>query len=163
MADVIGGHFADQFILGQSAAVDHLGQQSINIGLLALVGMRFVAPIDEPAWLNAKAQLPVMALLHALALAWLVARFVPRNAGWMHRRAASWLAMIGRHSLEVFCLGLFLAWGATQLLRLAPASWSLDFGLTLAGAAILWAWAAWLDGRKPGPVHSVPRTHLAAR
>ena len=88
-----------------------------------------------------------MVLLHALALAWLVARFVPREAGWMHRRAASWLAVIGRHSLEVFCAGLFLSWGATQVLLLAPASWAVDIGVTVGGALVLGLWARWLDGR----------------
>ena len=131
---------------------------------LALYGaLPWPAPFAEPVWLSAKAHLPVMALLHALALAWLVARFVPHNAGWMHQRAASWLAVIGRHSLEVFCLGLFLSWGATRLLTLAPGSWLLDLGLTLTGGAILWAWAAWLDRRKPSALHPAPRAHLAAR
>ena len=115
---------------------------------LALYGaLPWPAPFAEPAWISAKTQLPVMVLLHALALAWLVARFVPREAGWMHRRAASWLAVIGRHSLEVFCAGLFLSWGATQMLSLAPASWAVDIGLTVGGALVLGVWARWLDGR----------------
>jgi hypothetical protein len=107
----------------------------------------WAAPFAEPAWITRKADLPPMALLHALALAWLVARFVPREAGWMHRAAGAWLATIGRHSLEVFCLGLFLAWGATALLAQAPGSWALDLGLTVAGALVLGAWARSLGGR----------------
>ena len=80
----------------------------------------WAAPFAEPGWITRKVDLPVTALLHALALAWIVARFVPRDAGWMHRPAVAWLAVIGRHSLEVFCLGLFVSWGATQGLALAP-------------------------------------------
>lgn len=108
----------------------------------------WAAPFAEPGWITRKAGLPPTALLHALALAWLVARFVPRDAPWMHRPAAAWLATIGRHSLEVFCLGLFLAWGATALLALAPGNLALDLALTAAGAALLGAWARLLDGRR---------------
>lgn len=115
-------------------------------GALPEIGV-WPAPFAEPAWITRKADLPVMALLHALALAWLVARFVPTDAPWMRRSVGAWLAVIGRHSLEVFCLGLFLSWGATQVLALAPGSWALDLGLTVGGALALGAWARWFDGR----------------
>lgn len=111
-------------------------------------GLPWAAPFGEPAWITRKIDLPLTALLHTLALAWLVARFVPRDGWWMHKGAAAWLAMIGRHSLEVFCLGLFLSFAATQLLALAPGSWVLDLGLTAAGAAVLGAWAWLLQTRR---------------
>lgn len=112
-------------------------------GALPEIGL-WPAPFAEPAWITEKAGLPVTALVHALALAWLVARFVPKDAAWMRVAAAEWLAAIGRKSLEVFCLGLFLSWGATQVLALAPLSWALDLGLTAAGMLALGAWARWL-------------------
>ena len=112
-------------------------------GALPEIGL-WAAPFAEPAWITEKAGLPVTALVHALALAWLVARFVPKDAAWMRVAAAEWLAAIGRKSLEVFCLGLFLSWGATQVLGLAPGSWALDLGLTAAGMMALGAWARWL-------------------
>lgn len=126
-------------VLLAGAAVERLAQYG------ALPG---VAAFGDPGWLADKARLPAAALLHAMALAWLVARFVPREAGWMRRHAGAWLATIGRHSLEVFCLGLFLSWGASALLEQAPGSWALDLGLTAAGAGVLGAWAAWLSRRK---------------
>jgi hypothetical protein len=115
-------------------------------GALPEIGL-WAAPFAEPAWITEKAGLPVTALVHALALAWLVARFVPKDAAWMRVAAAEWLAAIGRKSLEVFCLGLFLSWGATQVLALAPLSWALDLGLTAAGMLALGVWARWLAGR----------------
>ena len=108
-----------------------------------------VAAFEAPAWVAVKTQLPVASLLHALALAWLVARFVRPDEGWIHWRATEWLALIGRRSLEVF-LGLFLSWGATKLLELAPWSWALDLGLTAAGAWALGRWARWLEARRCG-------------
>ena len=107
-----------------------------------------IAAFAEPQWIAHKVQLPIVVLLHALALTWLVARFVPRTAAWMQRGFTAWLAMIGRHSLEVFCLGLFLSWGAGHLLALAPWSWTLDLGLTATGAVGLGLLARWLDGRR---------------
>ncbi|MBU6354562.1 MAG: OpgC domain-containing protein [Cyanobacteria bacterium REEB498] len=104
----------------------------------------WAAPFAMPAWLVEKAGLPLPALVHALSLAWLVARFVPRDAAWMRGAVGEWLAAIGRKSLEVFCLGLFLSWGATHLLALAPASWVVDLGLTAGGMAALGVWARWL-------------------
>ena len=87
-------------------------------------------------------------LAHALALAWLVAALLPREAAWMRAAPARALAAIGRHSLQVFCVGLFLAWGATTALRLWPAqaAW-LDPLLIASGAVALWALAALRERR----------------
>jgi hypothetical protein len=92
-------------------------------------------------------------LLHALALAYLVAALVPREARWMRVWPAPVLAAIGRHSLKVFCAGLFLAWGASTALAQWPAdgAW-LDPLLVLGGAAALAVLALALDGaRRPSP------------
>ena len=144
---------------GRALALPYRWDRAVTAGALLLLGgalltrlalygaLPWPAPFAEPGWISAKTQLPVMALLHALALAWLVARFVPRDARWMRRAAGAWLAVIGRHSLEVFCLGLFLSWGATQALALAPANWGVDLGVTAGGALALGVWARWLDGR----------------
>jgi hypothetical protein len=91
-------------------------------------------------------------LLHALSLAWLVAVLVPREAGWMHGAPGRLLAAIGRHSLRVFCVGLFLAWGASTALRLAPAAGWLDPLLIGAGVALLGGVALLSDRRRPVPV-----------
>lgn len=74
---------------------------------------------------DAKEMLAPGRLVHAFALALLVARMVPATAAWMESAAGRMLAVVGRHSLYVFCLGLFLSWGATTALRLLPgqAAW----------------------------------------
>ena len=136
-------------VLTAGAVALLLGALAVRVALLGALPeyALWAAPFAQPGWITEKADLPVSALLHALALAWLVSRFVPRTAGWMHARGVSWLAVIGRHSLEVFCLGLFVSWGATQALRLAPASWAVDIGVTVGGALVLGLWARWLDER----------------
>ena len=77
-------------------------------------------------------------LLHALSLAYLVAVLVPREAAWMRLPLGRVLACIGRNSLRVFCVGLFLAWGVTAVMRLHPEAeaW-LDPLLIAAGAGAL--------------------------
>jgi len=96
-----------------------------------------------------KERLALPRLLHAFALAWLVAAYVPREGGWMRTRAAAAVATIGRYSLEVFCLGLFLSWAGSTLLRLDPA-WMplLDPLIVAAGTLALARFARFLDGRR---------------
>ncbi len=77
-------------------------------------------PFPETTWIVGKEDLACPALLHAWALAWLVAALVPRDAPWMHRGCPPRMAAIGRYSLEVFCLGLFLSWGGTTIAAPRP-------------------------------------------
>jgi hypothetical protein len=120
----------------------------VALGLYArLVGHGWLPDLGLDAMLLlGKTDLPYPRLLHALALAWLVAVLVPRDAPWMRGAAAGALATIGRHSLAVFCVGLFLSWGIGVAFRLHPGAvgW-LDLLLVPAGAALLAAFARWAD------------------
>jgi len=97
-----------------------------------------------------KAELSWARLLHALALAVLVARITPMNAGWMQRWPLTVLAAIGRHSLHVYCIGLFLSYAATRTLDLARAdsAW-LEPVLIAVAVALLGVYARWQDGVRP--------------
>jgi hypothetical protein len=112
---------------------DHLGLDEAQLSQTLLAGK------EHLAWPR---------LLHALALAWLVAALLPRDATWLGGAVARRLAAVGRHSLDVFCLGLFLSWGAGAMLRLHPEGglW-LDAACMIAGAATLLCFAAWLERR----------------
>jgi hypothetical protein len=154
---------------GRALALPVFWDRAVTAGavlmLAGALGVRLVLlamDAPPPAWFGDKVGLPPVVLLHALALAWLVARFVPRDAGWMNRGVAAWLARIGRHSLEVFCLGLFLSWGATQVLALRPGNWAVDMAVTVGGALLLgaWAWVQQWRGRQGG---AVVRGVVAAR
>lgn len=103
----------------------------------------------EAIWTVAgKSHLGPLALLHGLALAYLVAVLVPREAGWMRSGAAQAMAAVGRHSLDVFCIGLFLSWIVTVVLRMYPDHWWLDPLLTLAGVAVLVGFALGAERRR---------------
>ena len=96
-----------------------------------------------------KEDLALPRLLHALALAYLVARLVPRRAGWMQAALPQALAAAGRHSLNVFCVGLFLAWWAAMAFRLGGAArWWMDPVLMGGGVALLLAYALAAEWRR---------------
>jgi hypothetical protein len=103
------------------------------------------APAETTAWLFDRRDVALPCLLHAFALAWLVSRVVPREAAWMHRAPFRPLAAAGRHSLEVFCFGLFLSWCAATALRFSGGPWWLEVPVVAAGCAALFVQAAWLE------------------
>ncbi|WP_198372107.1 OpgC family protein [Roseomonas rosulenta] len=125
----------------------------VVLGLAQRVAERFGTGLDvETAWtLAGKTHLGPLALLHGLAIAYLVAVLVPREAPWMHRAIPQALAAVGRHSLDVFCIGLFLSWSVTAALRLNPGAWWLDPLLTLAGIGALVGFALLRERRRLSP------------
>lgn len=108
------------------------------------------APDPMTSRIDWKPDLAPLRALHALALAWLVARFVPRAAGWMDTPVGAWMGRIGRWSLEVFCLGIFLSWAAATLFRHVPpmVQMVVDLPVILAGFLVLGWFAARLERRR---------------
>ncbi len=75
-------------------------------------------------------------LLNMLALAWLAARLVPRDAAWLRSRWAAPFVLCGQHSLPVFCSGIFLSF----LGRLAMEwreGWMVQLAVNIAGSFAL--------------------------
>ena len=90
-------------LLGAAMRVNEYGL--LHLGLPVYI-------VDGPD----KAELSWARLLHAVALAVLVARITPTNADWMQRWPLAVLASVGRHSLHVYCIGLFLSYAARSIL-----------------------------------------------
>lgn len=105
-------------------------------------------PVLDEHHVMGKEHLALPRLLHALALAYLVAVLLPRDAAWLGSGPARWLAAIGRNSLNVFAVGLFLSYGATLLLRAEGGSLWLDAALVALGCAALGILAAGLERRR---------------
>lgn len=104
-----------------------------------------------------KEHLALPRLLHAFALSWLVAAYVPREARWMHTALAAAVGRIGRYSLEVFCLGLFLSWGGTTLLTLHPGwLWYADLPIIVTGCLVLGLFARFLEQKRTAARVVVP-------
>jgi hypothetical protein len=142
------GAFFGRRVLTEGRAI---GRHPLLIaGALALVAAAAVLKLDGamPAWLIGKEQLAPLRLLHALACAYLVAVLIPRDARWTATAPARALAVIGRNSLPVFALGLFLSWLTTLALREAtlPPGWS-ELLLVPLGVATLYLFARSLERR----------------
>jgi hypothetical protein len=114
--------------------------------------------IPESDWIIGKDSLALPRVVHAMALALVVSQLIPREAPWMHTILARWLAAAGRHSLHVFCLGLFLSWAVTAAFRLWPREMTwLDAPLIVTGCAILLWFGMWRDQGRDRPVRNPAR------
>ncbi len=99
---------------------------------------RWIYPID-------KTDLDVLRFMHFLALAAVTVRFVPQ--GWPGLKSP-WLRpmiLCGQHSLEIFCLGVFLAFAGYSVLTESSAGPALHFLVGILGIAIM-SGVAWLNG-----------------
>lgn len=105
----------------------------------------WVPPLD---WLIIKENLGPVLLLHGLALAYLCAVLLPREAAIWSRGPFPRLAAVGRHSLQSFCVGLCLSWGVGVALRKLGYSYALDAALLAAGCALLLAFGAFMEGQR---------------
>lgn len=68
-----------------------------------------------PDWLNRlmypidKTNMDVLRLLHFLVIAYLTVRLVPKDAAWLASPWVKPMLWCGQQSLQIFCLGIFLA------------------------------------------------------
>jgi hypothetical protein len=84
-----------------------------------------------------KTNLSLWRLGHALSLAYLIARFVPTDAGWMKSLPGRLLEEAGRHSLALFCLGVILSLLGTFVFYEIGRDASMQALVNVAGIAIL--------------------------
>jgi hypothetical protein len=109
--------------------------------------LSFLMPRRLEQWMYPidKTDLDVLRFAHFLALAAITVRFVPQ--GWPGLKSP-WLRpmiLCGQHSLEIFCLGLFLAFGGYSVLTESSAGAALHFLVGILGILIMSA-VAWLNG-----------------
>lgn len=115
-----------------------------------------------PKWLTDwmypidKTNLDVLRLAHFLALATITVRFVPRDWPGLH---SSWLRpaiLCGQHSLETFCIGVFLAFAAHFAMIEFSGGIAMQIFVSVLGIAImiaaaaLMSWYRRIEDRSPG-------------
>jgi hypothetical protein len=123
---------------------------------LVIVLTWHIPPLTEwvPAWLNAwlypidKTNLDSLRLLHFLAAAYLAVLAVPATAKWLNHPILSPIVLCGRQSLHVFCVGVFLSFGAHFLLTMTEGGWVGEVLVSLAGILLMIATAGLLDWYK---------------
>jgi hypothetical protein len=113
-----------------------------------------------------KAGLHPFRLISILALTWLAARLIRKDARWLRGWIASPFIIAGQHSLPVFCASIFLSF-LGRLATEANDGVLSQIGVNVTGAVTLWAVgavAAWYSnkGRKPpAQAPATPRPHAA--
>ena len=126
-----------------------------------------------PGWLGDlmypidKTNLALLRFVHFLSLAVLTVRIVPY--GWPQLESL-WLRpaiLCGQHSLEIFCLGVFLSFAAHFAMVQIDPGVGMQIGLSLLGIAVMVATAAlisWykrIEGRRPRSRPGPPDATLA--
>jgi hypothetical protein len=100
-------------------------------------------PIEQWMYPIDKTNLDVLRFAHFLALAALTVRFLPKQ--WPGF-ASPWLRpliLCGQHSLEIFCLGVFLAFAGHFVLAEVSGGAGLHFIISISGILAMWA-VAWV-------------------
>src|ERR1700759_4475750 len=90
-----------------------------------------------------KTDLDVLRFAHFLALAAVTVRFLPKDWPGLKSPWLKPLILCGQHSLEIFCLGVFLAFAGHFILAEGGGGAALHALVTIAGILIMWA-VAWL-------------------
>jgi hypothetical protein len=90
-----------------------------------------------------KTDLDVLRFAHFLALAAVTVRFLPKDWPYLKSPWLKPLILCGQHSLEIFCLGVFLAFAGHFILAEFSGGTGLHFVISISGILIMSA-AAWL-------------------
>jgi hypothetical protein len=120
----------------------------------------WIYPID-------KTNLDVLRFAHFLALAALTVRFIPRDWPLLQSRFLKPAILCGQHSLEIFCLGVFLAFAAHFIMveffggTLMQIMISMVGILIMVGTAALIAWYKKVEGRGGSAPRRTPDADLA--
>ncbi len=114
----------------------------------------FLASVDKTA-------LHPLRLLSVLALLWLAARHVPRDAAWLRGRWVRPFATMGRQSLPVFCFGILLSFLARLALEHEDGPW-MQWVVNIACLAALALTGFLADWQRERPRASVPPAMRAA-
>jgi hypothetical protein len=110
----------------------------------------WIYPID-------KTNLDILRLVHFMALALITLRLVPIDWPGLKSPLLRPAILCGQHSLEVFCLGVFLSFtGHFILVEVSPRLW-MQITISIAGVILMVAlagllrWYKKIEGRRPGP------------
>lgn len=114
-----------------------------------------------------KTNLDVLRIAHFLALAVLTIRFVSPDWQGLHSPLLRPAILCGQHSLEIFCLGVFLAFAAHFVKMEISDGIAMQIFVSIAGIVVMVATAAlisWykhVEGRRPGARSKPPGATLA--
>jgi hypothetical protein len=117
-------------------------------------------PLAEWMYPIDKTNLDILRFAHFLALAALVVRYLPRDWPGLSHAVLRPLILCGQHSLEIFCLGVFLAFAGHFALVEISSSVAMQLLISAAGICIMIAAAAlisWYKGMEGRSARKPPR------
>jgi hypothetical protein len=105
-----------------------------------------------------KTDLDVLRFAHFLALAAITVRFLPKDWPGLRSLWLRPLILCGQHSLEIFCLGVFLAFAGHFLLAEISGGAGMHFVVSISGILIMSAMAWVISWYKHVADKGAPRT-----
>jgi hypothetical protein len=105
-----------------------------------------------------KTDLDVLRFAHFLALAAITVRFLPRDWSGLKSPWLRPLILCGQHSLEIFCLGVFLAFAGHFVLAEVNGGAALHFFISISGIVVMSAMAWVISWYKHSADKSAART-----
>jgi hypothetical protein len=101
--------------------------------------LSFLMPKRVEQWMYpiSKTDLDVLRFAHFLALAAITVRFLPRDWSGLKSPWLRPLILCGQHSLEIFCLGVFLAFAGHFVLAEISGGAGLHFLISVTGIVIM--------------------------
>jgi hypothetical protein len=140
---------------------------TLSWSLPAVMSPRVTQWLEDVIYPIDKTNLDVLRFAHFLALATVTVWFIPRDWPPLNSLALYPAILCGQHSLEIFCLGVFLSFaGHFAMVEISAALWmqlviSIVGILTMIGAAALIAWYKRADERRPGARPKAANADLA--
>jgi hypothetical protein len=116
---------------------------------------QWMYPID-------KTDLDVLRFAHFLALAAVTVRFLPRDWPGLKSPWLRPLILCGQHSLEIFCLGVFLAFAGHFVLAEVSGSAAMHLLVSISGILIMWGMAWVISWYKHSADKGASKTKSAA-
>src|ERR1700716_2406359 len=105
-----------------------------------------------------KTDLDVLRFAHFLALAAVTVRFLPKDWPGLKSPWLRPLVLCGQHSLEIFCLGVFLAFAGHFLLAEISGGAGLHFIINISGILIMSGMASAISWKQQSADKSASRT-----
>jgi hypothetical protein len=126
-----------------------------QLGRLPRIVEQWMYPID-------KTDLDVLRFAHFLALAAVTVRFLPRDWPGLKSPWLRPLILCGQHSLEIFCLGVFLAFAGHFVLAEVSGSAAMHLLVSISGILIMWGMAWVISWYKHSADKGASKTKSAA-
>ena len=126
-----------------------------QLGRLPNIVEQWMYPID-------KTDLDVLRFAHFLALAAITVRFLPRDWPGLKSPWLRPLILCGQHSLEIFCLGVFLAFAGHFVLAEVSGGAAMHTLVSISGILIMWGMAWVISWYKHSADKGAPKTKSTA-